>query len=446
MGMNPCNRPVSLNQIIPKNFCNHAPILTVFSLFTSKSENTDSQSEALNTILKCSNLKGLFFKPKAKKALIEGIKHLNANPKDINNNIDTCKTAEMCFRKVAEYGYPIGHFLIGEMHIQNADDQEKGIEYLTKAAEKNHLYACLSLAEIYAYKAQSNRTYTMQAIEHYKKAGKLGSSDAYFTLAKIFQNRAKASHSRKNATSDYEKSVKYYKKAGKLGSFDAYFQLAEIFQNRAEKNLFSENYEKAIKYYKKAGKLGSLDAYFSLATLYANRNCNDLAINYYEKASQLGCKKSSLALGKSYLYGFITEKNLDKAIHFLAKAGTLLSDLESQICCWKNSGFSSTEKYFHLAEIFRDSITTETLLQKIHTRESIRYYEKAGELGCSEAYLRLSPIFFYGIGVEKNRKKAIKCLIKAEALGSSTARFRLENLRDQQAFTYDAEDIPFIDE
>ena len=459
MGINPCNRSAPLNQIIPANFCKHAPIAKALSLFASKSENTNAKSEALNTILKHSNLKGLHFKP-AKKALMEGITQLHANP-DINNNIDTSKAAEICFKKVAEYGYPIGHFLIGEMHIQNADDQEKGMEYLIKAADKNHLYACLSLAEIYAYKAQSNRTYTTQAIEYYKKAGNLGSLDAYFQLAKIFQNRAGGSHFRKNANADYEKAIKYYKKAGNLGSSDAYFQLAKIFQNKATKNQSSENYEKAIKYYKKAGKLGSSDAYFQLAKLYANRNCNASAINYYDKASKLGCKKSSLVLGKSHLYGrliteekldktmhFSLEKNLDKAIHFLAKAGSLCSDLESQICSWKNSGSSSTEKYFYLAEIFRDNITldTEPLLQKIYIRESIHYYEKAGELGCSEAYLRLSPIFFYGMGIEKSREKAIACLEKAKALGSSIASSRLKAIHAQEALMYNVEDIPFIDE
>lgn len=442
------NRAASIDQTIPANFCKHKSIMNVFTLFTSQNASDYIKSLALNTILTSPNIKNFFHKKKAEKALIKGIHHLCAEQQDKD------KVAEKCFGKVAEYGYPIGHFLIGELYIQNASsysEQEKGIEYLTKAAEKNHLYACLSLAEIYKYKAQTEPTYQSQVIKYYEKAGELGSSTAYFKLGEFFQKRAGKNQLRNNATQDYEKAIKCYKKAGELGCSTAYFKLGEFFQDRAGKKPFQnaplDHEKKVIKYYKKAGKLGSSSAYYKLAEFFQNKakkdwnskntilSYNSQVVKYYEKASSLGCKKSALILGDSYLYGHITEKNLDKAIDFFGKAGNLCSDLEKEICSWKNSGLQPKEKYFKLAEIFIDGIQlgTEDSLKELYTREAISYYEKAGELGFSEAYLRLSPIYFYGIGIEVNRTKTIECLEKAVLLGSSTARFRLKTIYTQLA-------------
>lgn len=443
------NRVASINQTIPANFCKHKPITNAFTLFTSQNTSDYIKSIALNTILTSPNIKNFFYKKKAETALIKGIHHLCAGQQD--------KAAEKCFGKVAEYGYPIGNFLIGELYIQNASsysEQETGIEYLTKAADKNHLYACLSLAEIYKYKAQTELNYQAQVIKYYEKAGELGSSTAYFKLGEFFQNRAGKKQFRNHAIQDYEKAIRFYKKAGELGSSIAYFKLGELFQDKAGKKPFQnaplDHEKKIIKYYKKAGELGSSNAYHKLAVFFQNKakkdwnskntllRHNSQTVKYYEKASALGCKKSALLLGDSYLYGRITEKDLDKATDFFEKAGNLCSPLEKELCFWKNSGLPPREKYFRLAELFIDGITsnTERSLKELYTHEAIGYYEKAGELGCSEAYLRLSPIFFYGIGIEKNTEKTIACLEKAALLGSSTAHFRLKTIYIQLAETH----------
>ena len=106
-------------------------------------------------------------------------------------------------------------------------------------------------------------------------------------------------------------------------------------------------------------------------------------------------------MGYIYLYGDLTEKNLDKALDSFGKAGSLRSGLADEIYSWKNRGLDSQEKYFYLAEIFIDHIKLETedSLEKLYTREAISYYEIAGNLGCIEAYLRLSPIYLYKMGM-----------------------------------------------
>lgn len=190
--------------------------------------------------------------------------------------------------------------------------------------------------------------------------------------------------------------------------------------------------KQGIKYLIKAAKSNHLESCLDLAKIYEqkasqDKNYSKETIKYYEKAEKLGSKQASLALGYIYLYGDLTEKNLKKALDSFGKAGSLRSGLADKIYSWKNRGLDSQDEYFYLAEIFTDRIKlgTEDFLKKLYTREAISYYEIAGNLGCIEAYLRLSPIYFYGIGTEKNTEKTIDCLEKAVKLGSSIALSRL---------------------
>lgn len=146
--------------------------------------------------------------------------------------------------------------------------------------------------------------------------------------------------------------------------------------------------------------------------------CNRETIKPYEKATY---EKVSLELGYRYLFGNSVEKNLDKALDSFGKAGPLRSGLADKIYSWKNRGLKPQDKYFYLAEIFIDSIklNTKSSLKETYMREAISYYELAGKAGCIEAYLRLSPIYFYGIDIEKNIEKTVDCLEKAVKLSSS---------------------------
>lgn len=198
--------------------------------------------------------------------------------------------------------------------------------------------------------------------------------------------------------------------------------------------------EKGIKYLVKAAKNNHLESCLDLATICEHKGNQDKkyskeTIKYYEKAEKLGSKKASLALGYIYLYGDLIEKNLDKALDSFRKAGSLRSGLAEEIYSWKIRALAPQEKYFYLAETFVDHILLETKdsLKKLYTREAISYYEIAGDSGCIEAYLRLSPIYFYGINIEKNKEKTIDYLEKAVKLGSSVAFSRLRTIYAQLA-------------
>jgi hypothetical protein len=213
-----------------------------------------------------------------------------------------------------------------------------------------------------------------------------------------------------------------YAKCGYRDYADGFYILGKKYINQESE----VDQEKGIKYLIKAAKSNHLESYLDLAKIYEQKAGQDKkyskeTIKYYEKAEKLGVKEASLALGYIYLYGDLAEKNLDKAIDLFGKAGSLRSGLADEIYSWKNRGLDSQDKYFYLAEIFIDSIKLETepSLKKTYMREAISYYEIAGKAGCIEAYLRLSPIFFYGIGIEKNIEKTIDYLEKAVELSSS---------------------------
>ena len=157
--------------------------------------------------------------------------------------------------------------------------------------------------------------------------------------------------------------------------------------------------------------------------------CNRETIKPYEKATY---EKVSLELGYRYLFGNSVEKNLDKALDSFGKAGPLRSGLADKIYSWKNRGLDPQEKYFYLAEIFIDSIKSNTTppLKELYMREAISYYEIAGELGLIEAYLRLSPIYLYKKG---NLEKRIECLEKAEFLKETESLKKAESLEKEKA-------------
>lgn len=225
----------------------------------------------------------------------------------------------------------------------------------------------------------------------------------------------------------------------KYASFnpEGFYILGKIYTNK--KNEVEQ--EKGIKYLIKADKSNHLESCLDLAKIYEQKANQDKkyskeTIKYYEKAEKLGSKEASLALGYIYLYGNLAEKNLDKALDSFGKAGSLRSGLADEIYSWKNRGLDSQEKYFYLAEIFMDHIKleTEVPLKKLYIREAISYYELAGESGCIEAYLRLSPIYLYEMG---NVEKRIECLKKAAELGSSVAKFTLKSPLLGEIYTAD---------
>lgn len=232
---------------------------------------------------------------------------------------------------------------------------------------------------------------------------------------------------------DFQLAEGYFIKYAKCGYAEGFYILGKRYINKKNK----VDQEKGINYLNKAAKSNHLESYLELAKIYEQKTGQDKKyskeiLTYYEKAEKLGSREASLALGYIYLYGYLAEKNLDKAIDLFGKAGSLRSGLADEIYSWKNRGLDSQEKYFYLAEIFIDSIKSDTkpTLKEKYMNEAISYYEISGKLGCMEAYLRLSPIYLY----EKNDlKKRTECLEKAAELGSPSAKFILKSslYRDQ---------------
>ena len=63
--------------------------------------------------------------------------------------------------------------------------------------------------------------------------------------------------------------------------------------------------------------------------------------------------------------------------------------------------------------------------------KAVEYYERAANLGNSDALYNLGVCYYKGYGVEQNYTKAIKYYERAANLGNFDARLALHNLIDE---------------
>ena len=90
-------------------------------------------------------------------------------------------------RKGAELGDTIAQWNLSFNLIEskNISDQQEAILWLTKAAEKNHIYSCLRLAEIYESGKITERDLSL-AKKYYKKASVMGNVTAVENLSDLY--------------------------------------------------------------------------------------------------------------------------------------------------------------------------------------------------------------------------------------------------------------------
>lgn len=66
--------------------------------------------------------------------------------------------------------------------------------------------------------------------------------------------------------------------------------------------------------------------------------------------------------------------------------------------------------------------------------KALGYFQKAASLNVPAAYNNLGYLYQNGLGVEKNKLKAIECYQKAVDLGFNDARYELNKLRKKSLF------------
>ncbi|BDQ28133.1 hypothetical protein ASB1_18090 (plasmid) [Helicobacter heilmannii] len=197
------------------------------------------------------------------------------------------------FRKAADMENTGAYFYLGVMYrhgqgvVKNLDkagdylkdvmDQDDGLEYLNKTAQKGIPDACIVLALFYglqlasAKDGQEGLKYFQKILQYAQKAADMGDSLGYTGLGML-----------------YYKGVSVMELLGDK-------PISPHLQQEVQKlSSFQPNYQKALEYFQKAAKMGDPVAYMMLAQMYDNGDGvgqdEEMAKQYKQKACDAGAK------------------------------------------------------------------------------------------------------------------------------------------------------------
>ena len=286
---------------------------------------------------------------------------------------------------------------------QDADQAKK---YYQSAESKGNNYAAYSLGNIFYYQEKDHET----AYEHYRK----GVSDQY----------------RKNPFGDYQFAVLSEKGIGrKEGEVQAeqYFKQAlngfikldkDINDPKLEYRMgymfyqgigTEQDTEKALEYLKKATVKGHTYAEWMIGKIYLERGEKEDGINWLKKAAEheaaqqeSGC--AQYYLGKMYLLGEDTERNIEEAVKWFEKA----------------SENGNQYAQYQLGKIYLTGINGNQNMKK-----ALEWLKKSAEQNNQYAHYMLGKIYMNGVGVEKNLQEAVKWFEKSAEQENGYAQYYL---------------------
>ena len=286
---------------------------------------------------------------------------------------------------------------------QDADQAKK---YYQSAESKGNNYAAYSLGNIFYYQEKDHET----AYEHYRK----GVSDQY----------------RKNPFGDYQFAVLSEKGIGrKEGEVQAeqYFKQAlngfikldkDINDPKLEYRMgymfyqgigTEQDTEKALEYLKKATVKGHTYAEWMIGKIYLERGEKEDGINWLKKAAEheaaqqeSGC--AQYYLGKMYLLGEDTERNIEEAVKWFEKA----------------SENGNQYAQYQLGKIYLTGINGNQNMKK-----ALEWLKKSAEQNNQYAQYMLGKIYMNGVGVEKNLQEAVKWFEKSAEQENGYAQYYL---------------------
>lgn len=208
---------------------------------------------------------------------------------------------------------------------------------------------------------------------------------------------------------DISRAIAYFEKANRSKAF---IHLGDIYLhgNGVEKDV-----SKAMKYYNCAG----VDSFFRLYEIYIYGEGVEIdvdkALRYLDDAifrnkTPLGFKRSDayLTLGDLYLKGESVQQDVNKAIANYERAFEL----------------GSTEAALLLAKIYKNAKQKD---------EAIKWFAKAASKGSAEAATELGIMYYYGDGVELDPNSALKLFKAAADVEYPEAQFYLAIYFEKQS-------------
>ena len=213
-----------------------------------------------------------------------------------------------------------------------------------------------------------------------------------------------------NDDQNYEKAISLFKKSAEQGNVNATYNLGLCYLNGQGTEA---NFDIAVKYLKKAAENGHAMAQFKYANCLVNqgndignalvgevKNINE-AIKWYESAASQDIIMAKNNVAVIYLCYDPTNYTMGTSDvqkvgfpKFYEKGIKYLNECEAQGIC---------EAYLNLGNVYFDGIAV-----KKDAKRAFEYYQKAIENGYYAGYNNIAKCYFLGSGVKQDYKKAFK--------------------------------------
>lgn len=257
-----------------------------------------------------------------------------------------------------------------------------------------------------------------KAKEYFLQAEKLGSKDATYLLGELY-------YYGEGVEQNYLTAAQYYEKAASLQQKNAIFSLGALYMNGLG---VKENPLKALEYYQKAASLKDITSINSLGYLYESSDNAEIkmdltqAAKWYRKSCDLGDSHGCDSLNRlkihtldfNAVFAEITKENAELNVtRELPRITTfteandddhdmMLSDYLPEIIA---AAKKNNPDAIYLLGRYYQAKGDESYDEYAYGQARI-LYEKAIELGSTNAIYELAELYYYGNGVEQDYEKS----------------------------------------
>lgn len=279
-------------------------------------------------------------------------------------------------------------FLQQGEQAEEANNYDKALEFYKKAADMGSAEAMYNIANIYN-DDNYDKCNIEKSIIWMKKAAEAGYTDAMNSLGIMYFS---GELSDENMEENREIAKKWWIKAAEMGNTGAMSFLGISYE------LGTGNLQTAIDWYTKGAKLGDTNCMNCLGNVYRKQENYSLAMKWYKKAANAEDKNDDAmnSLGLMYSNGEGVKEDQEIAKEWWLKAAN-----EENVEAMNNLGW-----YYE---------------QKENYAQAFLWYQKSAENGNEDGMFELGCAYDFGRGVLQNKRKAFELYKKAAEKGHNQA-------------------------
>ena len=298
----------------------------------------------------------------------------------------------------------IGDYDLGEVYYQsnNAEDNEKAMDFFLWSAERGNKYAQYKLGKIYLH-GEGVTANLVQAISWLKMAAAQDLVIAQLEIGDLYYN----GNAKLGLERNLQKAKKWYLDAANQGNVPAMVRAANTFNKLKE---VPNSKKQAFDWYLRASSFGSAEAKFRVAHLYITgikgvqeRDLKN-AMKFYQEAAADGYDDALAAVGELYMQGLGVEKNLNRAQELFLSAAER----------------GSAKGAYDLATMYDIGFGVEP-----DNKRAFNWYKEAAEKGYPYAAYKLGDMYMLAHGTKQDIYAANKMYMLAASKGMLQAKLRL---------------------